>query len=70
MEGFERGRKLEKVGRRAQDTAELFFNDVRVPVENLLGEEGEGLHNLMRNLAASGCRSRSSPSPPPSARWR
>jgi alkylation response protein AidB-like acyl-CoA dehydrogenase len=51
MEGFERGRKLEKIGRGSQDTAELFFNDVRVPVENLLGEEGSGLRNLMRNLA-------------------
>ena len=48
--GFERGRKLEKVGRRAQDTAELFFNDLRVPVENRLGAEGEGLGYLMRNL--------------------
>ncbi len=51
MEGFERGRKLQKIGRHNQDTAELFMNDVRVPVENLLGEEGSGLRNLMRNLA-------------------
>jgi alkylation response protein AidB-like acyl-CoA dehydrogenase len=51
MEGFARGRKLEKVGRRAQDTAELFFDDVPVPVENLLGEAGRGLHHLMANLA-------------------
>jgi len=51
MDGFERGRKLDKVGRHSQDTAELFFNDVRVPVENLVGEEGRGLQNLMRNLA-------------------
>ncbi|MCW2991787.1 MAG: acyl-CoA dehydrogenase, partial [Solirubrobacterales bacterium] len=51
MEGFERGRKLEKIGRHSQDTAELFFNDVRVPAANLLGEEGTGLRNLMRNLA-------------------
>src|SRR5690606_39433473 len=42
MEGFERGRNLEKVGLHAQDTAELFFTDVRVPVANRLGEEGEG----------------------------
>jgi len=48
--GFARGRKLAKVGRRAQDTAELFFTDVRVPVANLLGEPGRGLANLMRNL--------------------
>ncbi|CAJ61749.1 MULTISPECIES: acyl-CoA dehydrogenase family protein [Frankia] len=50
--GFERGRKLDKVGLRAQDTAELFFNDARVPAANLLGEEHRGLHYLMRNLAA------------------
>jgi len=48
--GFEKGRKLEKVGRRAQDTAELYFNDVVVPVENRLGEEGRGFGYLMRNL--------------------
>ncbi|HEY2716673.1 MAG TPA: acyl-CoA dehydrogenase family protein [Solirubrobacterales bacterium] len=48
--GFERGRKLSKVGRKAQDTAELFFRDAEVPAENLIGGEGEGLHMLMRNL--------------------
>jgi acyl-CoA dehydrogenase len=51
MEGFERGRNLDKVGLHAQDTAELFFNDVRVPKENLLGEEGMGFIYLMQNLA-------------------
>jgi acyl-CoA dehydrogenase len=51
MPGFERGRKLEKIGRHQQDTAELFFNEVHVPAENLLGAEGAGLQNLMRNLA-------------------
>ncbi|MEU6039321.1 acyl-CoA dehydrogenase family protein [Actinomadura sp. NPDC047616] len=51
MEGFERGRNLEKVGMHAQDTAELIFNDVRVPKENLLGEEGMGFIYLMQNLA-------------------
>jgi acyl-CoA dehydrogenase len=50
MAGFERGRKLDKVGMHAQDTAELFFNDVRVPAENLLGEEGGGFVALMQNL--------------------
>jgi alkylation response protein AidB-like acyl-CoA dehydrogenase len=50
MEGFERGRKLDKVGRRAQDTAELFFNGVYVPQENLLGDEGMGLRYLMARL--------------------
>jgi alkylation response protein AidB-like acyl-CoA dehydrogenase len=50
MEGFERGRNLEKVGLHAQDTAELFFTDVRVPVENLLGTEGHGFRHLVQNL--------------------
>jgi alkylation response protein AidB-like acyl-CoA dehydrogenase len=50
MTGFKRGRKLEKVGRRAQDTAELFFDEVLVPEENVLGEPGKGLGYLMRNL--------------------
>jgi alkylation response protein AidB-like acyl-CoA dehydrogenase len=50
MEGFERGRNLEKIGLHAQDTAELFFNDVRVPVENRLGEEGKGFLYLVQNL--------------------
>ena len=50
MEGFERGRNLEKVGMHAQDTAELFFNDVRVPVANRLGDEGQGFLSLVTNL--------------------
>src|SRR3954470_13054325 len=50
MEGFERGRNLEKVGLHSQDTAELFFNDVPVPVANLLGEEGQGFVHLVHNL--------------------
>jgi alkylation response protein AidB-like acyl-CoA dehydrogenase len=49
--GFERGRKLEKVGLHAQDTAELSFAGVRVPAANLLGAEGEGFFGLTRNLA-------------------
>jgi acyl-CoA dehydrogenase len=49
-EGFTRGRKLEKVGRRAQDTAELFFDAVAVGEENVIGELGKGLSLLMRNL--------------------
>jgi alkylation response protein AidB-like acyl-CoA dehydrogenase len=51
MEGFERGRNLDKVGMHAQDTAELFFSDVRVPVENRLGEEGQGFRYMTHNLA-------------------
>ena len=50
MEGFERGRHLDKVGLDAQDTAELSFTDVKVPVENRLGEEGMGFIYLMQNL--------------------
>jgi alkylation response protein AidB-like acyl-CoA dehydrogenase len=49
--GFRVGRVLEKVGMKAQDTAELFFDDVPVPVENLLGEEGAGYGYAMRQLA-------------------
>jgi alkylation response protein AidB-like acyl-CoA dehydrogenase len=50
MDGFERGRNLEKLGMHAQDTAELFFEDVRVPAENLLGEEGQGFRYMTSNL--------------------
>ena len=49
--GFSRGANLNKLGMKAQDTAELFFNDVRVPKENLIGEEGKGFHYLMKELA-------------------
>lgn len=48
--GFERGRNLDKVGQHAQDTAELFFTDARVPVVNLLDEEGRGFYALTDNL--------------------
>lgn len=51
MEGFERGRKLKKMGLKAQDTAELFFNDVKVPKENVLGEPTMGFKYLARFLA-------------------
>lgn len=51
MDGFERGRNLEKIGQHAQDTAELHFTDVRVPLANLLGEEGHGFSYLVSNLA-------------------
>ncbi|HEY1091912.1 MAG TPA: acyl-CoA dehydrogenase family protein [Burkholderiaceae bacterium] len=49
--GFRRGRKLDKVGMHSQDTAELFFDDVRVPASNLLGEENKGFVCLMQELA-------------------
>ena len=51
MEGFERGRNLEKMGLKAQDTAELFFNNVKIPKENILGQEGKGFYHLMHGLA-------------------
>ncbi len=50
MLGYERGRRLEKMGRHAQDTAELFFHDVHVPTANLLGEVGQGFYYMMHNL--------------------
>jgi acyl-CoA dehydrogenase len=51
MPGFVRSRKLEKLGLKAQDTAELSFEDVRVPAANVLGEEGEAFQYLSQNLA-------------------
>jgi len=51
MEGFERGENLKKMGLKSQDTAELFFNNVKVPKENLLGEWNKGFYQLMHFLA-------------------
>jgi alkylation response protein AidB-like acyl-CoA dehydrogenase len=51
MPGFERGRKLEKLGLKAQDTAELSFSDVRVPAANLVGAEGSGFRQIMERFA-------------------
>lgn len=50
MEGFERGRNLDKMGMKAQDTAELYFSNVQVPENNLLGDEGAGFFYLMTEL--------------------
>ncbi|WP_370187691.1 acyl-CoA dehydrogenase family protein [Qipengyuania sp.] len=49
-EGFERGRNLDKIGQHSADTSELFFNDVRVPMTNILGGEGRGFIHLMEEL--------------------
>lgn len=51
VEGFERGRNLHKIGMEANDTSELFFNDVKVPLENVIGDtEGQGFVQLMQQL--------------------
>ena len=50
MPGFQTGKRLKKIGLKAQDTAELFFDDVRVPLENLLGAENRGFVSLMEQL--------------------
>ena len=50
MPGFETGKRLKKIGLKAQDTSELFFNDVRVPLQNLLGPENRGFVSLMEQL--------------------
>ncbi len=63
MPGFTRGRNLDKVGLKSQDTAELFFDQVRVPAANVLGEVGRGFYHPMHNLPQSGCRSPSARSP-------
>jgi len=51
MEGFERGKNMKKMGMHSQDTAEMFFNNVKVPKENLLGEWNRGFYHLMHFLA-------------------
>jgi alkylation response protein AidB-like acyl-CoA dehydrogenase len=50
MTGFERGKQIEKLGQHASDTSELFFNDVHVPAENMLGAEGSGFFQLVSRL--------------------
>ena len=51
MEGFERGANLKKMGKKGQDTAELFFNNVKIPKDNVLGDPAKGMHYLMEGLA-------------------
>ena len=51
MEGFSRGRNLKKMGLKTQDTAELFFENVRIPIQNVLGDPERGFYNLMHHLA-------------------
>lgn len=51
MDGFNRGKPLKKMGLMSQDTAELFFSDVKVPEENVLGDPATGFHYMMKNLA-------------------
>ena len=67
--GFKRGRKLEKIGCKAQDTAELFPADLRVPATNLVGEEGKGFYHLMKELSQSGWCRRYGRLPRPRRRW-
>ena len=49
--GFQRGRNLEKIGMKAQDTSELFFENIRIPSTNMLGQEGKGFSLMMTKLA-------------------
>ena len=56
--GFTRGRRLEKVGLKANDTAELFFDDCRVPADNLIGTENHGFYHLMAQPAPGAARHR------------
>ena len=60
-DGFKRGRKLDKIGMDEADTSELFFEDVRVPITNCLGEEGKGFIYLMSETAAGAPVDRGSP---------
>jgi len=69
MPGFERGRNLDKVGLKAQDTAELFFEDVRVPAANLLGTRGTASSTSWRTCPRSGCPSPRAPSPQHGSCW-
>ena len=48
--GFKKGKNLKKIGMKAQDTSELFFNDVELPMENILGQSGQGFAQLMDEL--------------------
>ncbi len=69
MPGFARGRNLEKIGLHAQDTAELFFDEVELTDDQVLGEVGLGFMYLMSNLVQEACRSPSPPRRAPPPRW-
>ena len=55
MPGFKKGKKLNKIGFKAQDTAELFFDDVRLPASALLGKANKGFYYLMKVLGCVTC---------------
>jgi acyl-CoA dehydrogenase len=69
MKGFTKGKRLKKLGLKGQDTAELFFDNVEVPAENLLGQENNGFIYPCRSCPGSACRSPSAQPPSAKRRW-